>query len=46
MKVRVKSTGEVIEVTECFGGGYTDKKTGKFYESSEVEKIEEKTVYY
>lgn len=41
MKVRVKATGEIIEVTECFDGGYSDKD-GRFYLSTEVEKVETK----
>lgn len=36
MKVKVKETGEIIEVTQCFGGGYSDKD-GVFYTSDEVE---------
>lgn len=39
MRVKVKATGEIIEVTECFDGGYSDKN-GVFYLNSEVEKIE------
>lgn len=42
MKVRVKSTNEIVEVTECFDNGYSDRD-GCFYESSEVEVITEKT---
>lgn len=38
MKVRVKATGKIIEVTQCFGGGYSDKD-GMFYTSNEIEKI-------
>lgn len=44
MKVKIKNTGDIIEVTECFGGGYSDKN-GFFYESSEVEKIKKEKTY-
>lgn len=45
MKVRVKATGIIVEVTKCFGGGYSDKD-GVYYTSSEVEIIKpEKNVY-
>lgn len=41
MKVKVKATGKIIEVTECFDGGYSDKD-GRFYSSAEVEKVDTK----
>ncbi len=39
MKVKIKRTGKVIEVTPCFDGGYSDKN-GFFYTISEVELAE------
>lgn len=36
--VIVKATNEIVEVTECFDSGYSDRD-GCFYESSEVEVI-------
>lgn len=41
MRVKVKATGEIIEVTECCDGGYSDKN-GMFYLNSEVEIVETK----
>jgi hypothetical protein len=43
MKVKIKRTGEIIEVTPCFDSGYSDKN-GFYYMSSEVELIETKHV--